>query len=447
MNDRPSLQDLPRAQRLAEQALGTLHKYLHVEAVSGAVLLVAAAAALMWANSPFAHGYHAFWSLPITVGLGEHVFSRSLHFWVNDALMTVFFLVVGMEIRREIHEGALSRLDQALLPLIAATGGVIVPALIFLSLNSDPVRVHGWAVPTATDIAFAVGTLALLGRSIPVNVRVFLLALAIIDDIIAVLIIAIFYTDGLQYGGFAVAAVGVLAVLGLQRMGIGSAPAYVVPSAFVWIGFLIAGIHPTLAGVALGLMTPARPIPMREHPLEVVSRVLKQLRSSDAVKTKDSHRLQQPLHDLRVAHRELLPPVSRVQTAMHPWVAYGVMPIFALANAGVSLTGTDLSSSARFVMLGTAVALVAGKPLGIVGASWIAVRLGWCRLAPGVSWSGVCLVGLLAGIGFTMSIFIAMLAFSNEGMLNAAKLGVLLGSLGAAMLGFGWGAIYVRRLR
>ena len=415
--------------------------------MSGSVLLVAAAAALIWANSPFAHGYHAFWSLPITIGLGEHVFSRSLHFWVNDALMTVFFLVVGMEIRREIHEGALSRLDQALLPLIAATGGVIVPALIFLSLNSDPVRVHGWAVPTATDIAFAVGTLALLGRSIPVNVRVFLLALAIIDDIIAVLIIAIFYTDGLQYGGFAVAAVGVLAVLALQRMGIGSAPAYVVPGAVVWIGFLIAGIHPTLAGVALGLMTPARPIPMREHPLEVVSRVLKQLRSSDAVETKDSHRLQHPLHELRVAHRELLPPVSRVQTAMHPWVAYGVMPIFALANAGVSLTGTDLAGSARFVMFGTAVALVAGKPLGIVGASWIAVRFGWCRLAPGVSWGGVCLVGLLAGIGFTMSIFIAMLAFSNEGLLNAAKLGVLLGSLGAAMLGFGWGAIYVRRLR
>lgn len=445
MNNRPSFEDLPRPQRLAEQALANLQRFLRVEAVSGAVLLVAAAAALIWANSPFAHSYHVFWNLPVTIGFGEYVFSRSLHFWVNDALMTLFFLVVGMEIRREIHEGALSKPDQAVLPLIAATGGVIVPAIIYLSLNGDPVRSQGWAVPTATDIAFAVGILALLGRSIPVNVRVFLLALAIIDDIIAVLIIAMFYSSGIEFSGFAVAALGLVAVLGFQRMGIGSALAYVVPGALVWTGFLIAGIHPTLAGVALGLMTPARPIPMREHPLEIVSRVLKQLQSGDAVERKDSHRLRRPLRDLRAANRELLPPVSRVQMAMHPWVAFGIMPIFALANAGVTLTGTGFSTVAHYVMLGTAVALVAGKPLGIVGATWIAVRLGWGRLAPDVSWEGVCLVGLLAGIGFTMSIFIAMLAFSDEGLLNAAKLGVLLGSLAAATLGLGWGANYIRR--
>jgi NhaA family Na+:H+ antiporter len=447
MNDRTTFDDLPRTQRLAEQALATLQRFLQVEAASGAVLVFAAAAALIWANSRFAHGYHAFWHLPITIGLGEYVFSKPLHFWVNDALMTLFFLVVGMEIRREIHEGALSRIDQAILPLIAACGGVIVPALIYLGFNGDPVRGRGWAVPTATDIAFAVGILALLGRRIPVNVRVFLLALAIIDDIIAVLIIAAFYSDGIQAGGFAVAGLGVVGVLVLQRMGIGSAPAYAVPGFVVWTGFLMTGIHPTLAGVVLGLMTPARPMPMREPPLEAASRVLRQLRSSDAVESKDTHRLHGPLQELRVAHRELLPPVSRVQMAMHPWVAYVIMPIFALANAGVSLTGTDLSGSTRFVMLGTAVALVTGKPLGIIGASWIAVRLGLCRLAPGVSWGGVCLVGLLAGIGFTMSIFIAMLAFADEGLLNAAKLGVLLGSLVAAMLGLGWGAIYVRRLR
>jgi Na+:H+ antiporter, NhaA family len=447
MNDQPSFEDLPRAQRLAEQALATLQRFLHVEAVSGCVLLAAAAAALIWTNSPFAPAYHAFWHLPLAIGFGEFVFSRSLHFWVNDALMTVFFLVVGMEIRREIHEGALSRLDQAALPLIAASGGVIVPALIYLSVNSDPVRGQGWAVPTATDIAFAVGILALLGRSIPVNVRVFLLALAIIDDIIAVLIIALFYTGSLHFSGFVVASIGVLMVLGFQRIGIGSAPAYLLPGSMVWIGFLMAGIHPTLAGVVLGLMTPALPTPMREHPLEVVSRVLKQLRSSDAVATKDSQRLELPLRELRVAHREILPPVSRVQMAMHPWVAYGVMPLFALANAGVGLTATNLSTSAHLVMLGTAVALVAGKPLGIIGSSFIAVRFGWCRLAPGVSWGGVCLVGLLAGIGFTMSIFIAMLAFSDEGLLNAAKLGVLSGSLVAALLGLGWGTAYVRRLR
>jgi NhaA family Na+:H+ antiporter len=342
MNDRTTFDDLPRTQRLAEQALATLQRFLQVEAASGAVLVFAAAAALIWANSRFAHGYHAFWHLPITIGLGEYVFSKPLHFWVNDALMTLFFLVVGMEIRREIHEGALSRIDQAILPLIAACGGVIVPALIYLGFNGDPVRGRGWAVPTATDIAFAVGILALLGRRIPVNVRVFLLALAIIDDIIAVLIIAAFYSDGIQAGGFAVAGLGVVGVLVLQRMGIGSAPAYAVPGFVVWTGFLMTGIHPTLAGVVLGLMTPARPMPMREPPLEAASRVLRQLRSSDAVESKDTHRLHGPLQELRVAHRELLPPVSRVQMAMHPWVAYVIMPIFALANAGVSLTGTDL---------------------------------------------------------------------------------------------------------
>lgn len=243
MNDSPSFNDLPRAQRLAEQALSTLHRFLYVEAVSGAALVVAAAAALIWANSPFADSYHAFWNLPLTIGVGEHVISRSLHFWVNDALMTVFFLVVGMEIRREVHEGALSKVDQAILPLVAATGGVFVPALIYLSLNSDPGRGQGWAVPTATDIAFAVGVLALLGRTIPVNVRVFLLALAIIDDIIAVVIIALFYTASLQLGGFIIASIGVLAVLGCQRIGIGSAPFYVLPSSLVWIGLMIAGIQ------------------------------------------------------------------------------------------------------------------------------------------------------------------------------------------------------------
>ena len=435
----------PTPEEPIDRIVAPLARFLHVEAVSGVTLLVAAAGALILANSPLAHGYHDFWNLQLSFGIGDYVFSRSLHFWVNDALMTAFFLVVGMEIRREIHEGALSRFDQAILPLVAASGGVIVPALIYLALNRDPAGAQGWAVPTATDIAFAVGVLALLGRSIPVNVRVFLLALAIIDDIIAVLIIAVFYTASLQFSGFAVALLGMLAVVGFQRIGIGSAPLYLLPGSLVWAGFLMAGVHPTLAGVVLGLMTPASPLPMREQPLEMVSRVLKQLRGSDAVEAGDAHRLEQPLRDLRLAHREILPPVSRVQMAMHPWVAYGVMPIFALANAGVSLAGADLSAAGRFVMLGTALALIAGKPLGIVGATWVAVKLGWCRLAPGVSWGGVCLVGLLAGIGFTMSIFIAMLAFTDEAALTAAKLGVLIGSLGAATLGIGWGIVYVRR--
>ncbi len=439
-------QEIPRAQLLAERAFSTLERFLHIEAVSGAILLLAAACALIWANSPLADGYHALWHTPLSIGLGDFVFSRSLHFWINDALMTVFFLVVGMEIRREIHEGALSDPRQAALPMAAALGGVVVPALIYVALNAEPASRQGWAVPTATDIAFAVGVLALLGRSIPGNVRVFLLALAIIDDIVAVLIIAFFYSGGLQYGGFLVAILGILLVFGLQRIGVGSALAYVIPGAVVWSGLLITGAHPTLAGVALGLLTPVRSIPMREQPLDALSRAIGDLPDRKTSPDPGAGQLAGPLRRLRLAQRELRPPVVRVQTALHPWVAFIVMPLFALANAGVTLAGVDLSMPGpQWVMAGVAVALVAGKTVGVIGASWLVVRLGWCRLPPGVSWGGVCLIGLLAGIGFTMSIFIAMLAFADEGLLAAAKLGVLVGSLTAAILGLAWGTVLIRR--
>lgn len=440
--------DLPRAQRAAERAFTTLQHFLQIEAFSGIVLLAAAAVALIWANSPLAHSYHAFWHLPLSIGLGSHVVSDSLHFWINDGLMTVFFLVVGMEIRREIHEGALSDLRQAALPIGAALGGVIVPALVYLALNLDPLLALGWAVPTATDIAFAVGVLALLGRSIPGNIRIFLLTLAIIDDVIAVLIIALFYSGGLAPVGFVVAGLGMLMVLGLQRIGIGAAYAYIVPGAVIWGGLLMTGAHPTLAGVVLGLMTPVLPIRLREHPMEIVSRIMDELRGSDAVLRRDKLLLAGPLRQLYLARREMLPPVVRVEMALHPWVAFGIMPIFALANAGVSLDSVDLSIGAeQRVMFGVALALVAGKPLGVIGATFIMVRLGWCRLPPGVSWAGVCLIGLLAGIGFTMSIFIAMLAFADPSLLAAAKLGVLLGSVAAAALGLICGAMYAKRLK
>jgi NhaA family Na+:H+ antiporter len=441
MAQRPLMaDDLPRARRIAERAFATLDRFLHIEAVSGIILLAAAAIALIWANSPLAGSYHALWHLPLSIGLGSLSFSQSLHFWINDGLMTIFFLVVGMEIRREMHEGALRDMRQASMPIVAALGGVIAPAIVYLALNGDAVRARGWAVPTATDIAFAVGVLALLGRSIPANVRVFLLTLAIIDDVIAVLIIAFFYSGGLAPIGFAVAGLGVLMVLGLQRIGIGSAFAYVVPGAIVWTGMLMTGAHPTLAGVLLGLMTPVLPLRLPELPVETVWRVAGELRDGDDLSARDKHHVAQSLRQIALARRELLPPVVRVEMALHPWVAFGIMPLFALANAGVSLDGVDLSAgSAQGVMVGVAVALVLGKPLGVLGATWLMVRMGWGQLPAGVSWAAVGLIGLLAGIGFTMSIFIAMLAFTDESLLGAAKLGVLLGSLVAAALGLAWG--------
>lgn len=436
-----STSDLPRTQALAERAFHSLERFLHIEAVSGIVLLIAAAIALIWANSPFADSYHSVWETPLSIQLGKFQLSGSLHFWINDALMTFFFLVVGMEIRREIHKGSLSNIKQMMLPMLAALGGVVLPALIFLSFNAYSMRQQGWAVPTATDIAFAVGVLALLGRSIPSNVRLFLLTLAIIDDIIAVLIIALFYSGGLNYEGFLVSGLGIILVLGFQRIGIGSAFGYLIPGAIIWAGFWMTGAHPTLSGVVLGLMTPVVSVRTREHPLETLSRIANELTGQDT-ETKNEHNLTHSRRQLQLAQRALQPPVIRVQKALHPWVAYVVMPLFALANAGVHLSSNAFSSDgAIWVIVGIILALVIGKPLGIIGMSWISVKFGWAQLPADVNWKNIWLVGLLAGIGFTMSIFIAMLAFTDASLLTSAKLGVLLGSFTAAVLGLLWGKI------
>ncbi len=440
-----SKNELPRAQLVAEKAFNALENFLHVEAVSGIVLLIAAATALIWANSPAASSYDHLWHLPLSFGLGAFTISHSLHFWINDALMTIFFLVVGMEIRKEIHDGALANFKLAVLPVAAALGGAVLPALIYFAINNgDSVR-NGWAVPTATDIAFAVGVLALFGKSIPSSVRIFLLALAIIDDLFAVLIIAVFYSGGLDPSGFAIAAVGVALVLFFQKIGIGSAYAYIFPGAILWLGMLKTGAHPTLAGVVLGLMTPVISTRSREGPIDIARRAIKEF-SERLHNAADHHELMRPVKELGLAQRELLPPVVRVQLALHPWVAYGVMPLFALANAGVGLDGVEhASGNALLVMLGVALALVFGKPLGIIAVSWICVQLGWCRLPEGTTWRWMWLIGCLAGIGFTMSIFIATLAFDDAALLSAAKLGVLLASASAGILGLLLGLMLVKR--
>lgn len=440
----------PPAQVVAERVFNALERFLHVQAVSGVVLLLAAATALIWANSASGAAYLHFWHAPLSFGFGSHAVSQPLHFWINDGLMTIFFLVVGLEIRREIYEGALANMRLATLPLAAALGGVLLPALIYAGFNSEPALRAGWAVPTATDIAFAVGVLALLGKSIPSSIRILLLALAIIDDIAAVLIIAFFYSSSLDPSGLVLALIGVLLVLAFQHLGLGSAFAYVIPGAVLWAGFLTIGIHPTLAGVILGLMTPVVPPIRREHPISFIKRALNEfgqrVQSEEGVA--DARALLEPVKQLKRAQRDIVPPVIRVQAALHPWVAYGIMPLFALANAGVAIGGFDFASAAtQSVMLGVFVGLVVGKPIGIVLASWTVVRLGWCELPADASWRSVWLVGFLGGIGFTMSIFIANLAFESDSLLNAAKLGVLAASGCAAILGLTVGKLLVSRHR
>ena len=417
---------------VGEKLFTALERFLHVEAAGGIVLLIAAALALVWANSPWAASYDALWHAPVTFGVGTFISTQSLHFWINDGLMTIFFLVVGLEIRREIHEGALSSLGMAAVPLIAATGGVIVPALIYSAFNMDPPTQQGWAVPTATDIAFAVGILALLGKRVPPVVRVLLLALAIIDDIAAILVIAFFYSSGVKLAGLAITAAGIVGVLLFQRMAIRSPFAYLIPGAVVWGGLLYAGVHPTLAGVALGLMTPVVPLAGRDNPLQMANRALESFRASTEL---------EPVQQLGRAQQQLIAPVLSVQAVLHPWVAYGIMPLFALANAGVSLQGLSFADpDAISIGLGIVFGLVIGKPLGIVALTLIAARLGWCVLPTGIDARSLAVVGCLAGIGFTMSIFISNLAFTDVALLGAAKLAVLVASLVAGVVGLIVGA-------
>ncbi|WP_420809968.1 Na+/H+ antiporter NhaA [Comamonas kerstersii] len=440
--------DIPPLHRVTMKASSAFARMLHIEAMSGIVLLIAAAIALIWANSPWAASYFATWHAPLALTLGPWTWSTDLHFFVNDVLMTIFFLVVGMEIRREMYNGALADVRQALLPIIAALGGVVVPALIYVALaRGDAQLLNGWAIPTATDIAFAVGVLALLGKSIPGPLRIFLLALAIIDDIVAVLIIAFFYSGGLDYSGFGIALVGLVLVLLFNRMGVAAAWAYVVPGAILWLGLLHTGAHPTLAGVVLGLMTPVTMRPAQRHHLDVAEQALTRIRSHAQRGQFEVDVLHHELRIATTAQRDLLPPVFRLPAILHPWVAFGVMPIFALANAGVQFGGMDLAATGpHTVFWGVLLALVLGKPLGVFLATFLAVKSGVSPLPEGINWRGVLLVGVLAGIGFTMAIFVGGLAFSDAALLSAAKLGILAASATAAIVGLVYGFIVRHKL-
>ncbi|AFR26027.1 Na(+)/H(+) antiporter NhaA [Bartonella quintana] len=433
-----------RASLVTNRAFSALEGFLHVEAFSGIVLLLAAAAALIFANSQYASVYESLWHIPLGFNFGHFTLSWDLHFWVNDALMTVFFLVAGMEIRREIHEGALADFKQAILPIVSAIGGVCFPALIYLSFNFNSEHMHGWAVPTATDIAFALGILALLGKKIPANLHVILLSLAIIDDIIAVLIIAFFYSTNIDPSGLAIAIAGIALVLFFQWIGLASAWLYILPGAIIWWGLMITGVHPSLTGVILGMMTPVFPTRTLVAPLTILSNAMQILQEKN-IKT-DLHHISTALKKMRKGQRDMIAPVIRVQKTLHPWVAYGVMPIFAFANAGVSFANFDLSSHESFlVVLSVVIGLFIGKPLGIITASYLAVKSGLCRLPPHMTWTGILLIGFLAGIGFTMSIFVSMLAFKDIVLLDSAKIGVLCGSGLSALAGLGYGLIYIKR--
>lgn len=433
------------ARKFALRLLYPVERFLHIEAASGILLFISATAALIWANSSLAHSYEALWHTPLGLRLGPLSFERSLHFWINDGLMTIFFFVVGLEIRREIDHGELAQIKRATLPIAAAIGGMIAPALLFLALNPAAPNRTGWGVPMATDIAFAVGVLMLLGRRIPAALRILLLALAIIDDIGAIIVIALFYNAGLSVAGLGVAALGIAIVLLMQRLGVRSPLAYVAPGAILWAGMLESGIHPTLAGVVLGLMTPVRPWFGPQGFLERAREAFDYVESHLSETMEDEKALLDPLERIAEARKEAVSPVVRLEAKLHPWVAFCIMPLFALANAGVSLKGFSLAApGTMMLLLGVSVGLLAGKPLGIMVASFLCVRVGLSALPRSVSWGGILLVGVVAGIGFTMAIFVAQLAFSNASQLAVAKLAVLVGSALSAILGLLYGRLVFR---
>ncbi|MEO7363840.1 MAG: Na+/H+ antiporter NhaA [Gemmatimonadaceae bacterium] len=422
---------------LIERVLGPFQRFFATSAAGGLVLLASTVLALAWANSPWADSYHHFWETSVTLGTPHFGMTMPLHGWVNDGLMAVFFLFVGLEIKREILVGELASRRTATLPVAAALGGMIAPALLYASVNMSGSGASGWGVPMATDIAFALGVVALLGNRVPSGIRVFLAALAIADDLGAVLVIAIFYTNQLDLQALAGVAAVMLVLLGLYMAGARRPITYAILGVVLWLFVLASGIHATIAGVLLAIMIPARTRINEDVFLRKAEASLAAFRSSDVpgttVLSNPGH--QQALHMMERAVDAVQAPLQRMEHALHGVVAFVIMPIFAFANAGVALGHDFLATLQSPITIGIALGLIVGKPVGIALASLLAVRTGIADLPAGVTWRHIIGAGCLGGIGFTMSLFIAGLAFHDAELLDTAKLAVLGASICSGIVG------------
>ncbi len=435
----------PTPAPLIERVLGPFERFAAREIAGGIVLLACTVVALAWANSSWAASYHALWHLEIVLGASGEVARFTLHELINDGLMAVFFFLVGLEIKRETLVGELASLRQAALPIAGALGGMLVPALLFFVLNRGGDGAAGWGIPMATDIAFALGALALLGSRIPTSLRIFLAALAIADDIGAVLVIALFYSTGVVWGALAAAAVLLLVAFGANAAGVRKPVAYAVIGVLLWLAVLYSGVHATVAGVLLAFAIPSR---TRINELEFLTRSRRALERFDealpdaptsAPVVLTNAASQEALHSLELLCEQAQPPLHRLEHSLHGIVAFGIMPVFALANAGVTLPANVAAVIASPVTLGIMLGLVIGKPLGITLFAWAAVRLGIAEKPGVVTWRALHGVAWLGGIGFTMSLFVAGLAFRGDtgiALLESAKLGILLASTVAGVVGY-----------
>ena len=405
-----------------------VQRFLHVEAASGVLLLICTAVALVLANTAASEWYVALWKTKVGFSLGGFSMMYSLQHWINDGLMAIFFFVVGLEVKREMVHGELRDPKRAALPVAAAIGGMIVPAGIYLLLQGDTAAARGWGIPMATDIAFVVGCMAVLGPRVPHILRVMLLSLAIVDDIGAILVIAVGYTESLNLTALLLSFAGLGLVYTLGRLGVRSFGIYVILGAGVWFGFHESGVHATLAGVLMGLLTPARTYLGENTVSEMLKRADRTLHGGDWV---NMHHRSDAVRRFTDSVREVISPLEYLEGTLHPWTAFVIMPIFALANAGVPFTVSDFGEPVAIAVMA---GLVLGKPLGILLMSFLAVKMITKSLPAGLSWSAMVGGGFLSGIGFTMALFISSLALSGP-VLQTAKVGVLGASLLAAVVG------------
>ena len=412
-----------------------IQTFIHTEEVGSLILLLGAAGALVWANSPWSQSYTDFWHTYISFDIQIFAISEDLGHLVNEGLMAIFFFLVGLEIKRELLHGELSSVKRAALPVVAAIGGMAAPALVYFLINGTGANAAGWGVPMATDIAFALGVLALLGTRMPTELRVFLLGLAVVDDLGVIAVIATFYTDTIHWANLGLGLAMFVLVAGCIRMGVRSLGFYFILCIVMWQFFLESGIHATLAGVLVAAIVPSKPDLERREYAVAVGDLLHDLNLATA--NDDEEKAEAVVEQIEKLSSRTEGPLERLEDIVHPWVSFAILPIFALANAGIVFSSDSMSDAlASNVTLGVALGLLVGKPLGVLGMTWLAVRTGLGELPSGVGWRHILGVGCLAGIGFTVAIFVAGIAFESPAVVNQAKMGIFGASLMAGAAGY-----------
>ncbi|GLU57173.1 Na+/H+ antiporter NhaA [Dyadobacter frigoris] len=419
-----------------DQILSPVSKFIHQEFTGGIILFINVIVAIVWVNSPWGESYHHLWDTKLSIGFHDFVFSRPLHVWINDGLMALFFFVIGLELKREFIAGELSTLKKASLPMMAALGGMLVPAGIYFLLNKNLESEHGWGIPMATDIAFALSLLSMAGRHIPGSVKVFLSALAVADDLGAVLVIAFFYTAHIAFTPLIFAGV-LLAILTIGNLlGVRSTLFYLIIGIAVWGGFIFSGVHATIAGVLVAFTIPARTkIDENEYVSKIrtyITNFENEIPQNGSLTTAEQH---QTIEKIKKLSTDAETPLQKIEYSLHPWVAFVIMPLFALANAGMVIGSDFFSSLLNPVSIGVSAGLLAGKFIGVLLFTYLMVRFKFSELPYQTTWNHIIGVAMLAGVGFTMSLFITGLAFSHAEMVDQAKYGILLASVIAGVSG------------